>query len=116
MDEIDWYREVIRENIDYDLLCMERHYDAEEIDGYVELMAEICAGGREYIRVNGVDVPAELVKERFVVLEILYCAYALECGVKQGRPRHWGLPCYIAVTVASLTVSRPIIHLLYVSN
>ena len=40
---MDWYREVIRENIDFDLLCMERRYNAEEIDGCVELMAEICA-------------------------------------------------------------------------
>ena len=79
MDEMDWYREVIRENIDYDLLCMERRHDAEEIDGYVELMAEICAGGREYIRVNGADVPAELVKERFLKLNSEHIQYVMEC-------------------------------------
>ena len=76
---MDWYREVIRENIDYDLLCMERRYGAEEIDGYVELMAEICAGGREYIRVNGADVPGELVKERFLKLNSRHIQYVMEC-------------------------------------
>lgn len=46
IDEIDGYRERIRENIGYDLLLLERPYDAEEIDGYVELMAEtVPAGG-----------------------------------------------------------------------
>ena len=79
MDEMDWYREVIRENIDYGLLCMERRYDTEEIDGYVELIAEICASGRGYIRVNGTDVPAELVKERFLKLNSEHIQYVMEC-------------------------------------
>ena len=76
---MDWYREVIKENIDYDLLCMDRRYDVDEIDGYVELMAEICAGGRGYIRVNGADVPAELVKERFLKLNSEHIQYVMEC-------------------------------------
>ena len=79
MDEMDWYREVIKENIDYGLLCMDRRYDVDEIDGYVELMAEICAGGRGYIRVNGADVPAELVKERFLKLNSEHIQYVMEC-------------------------------------
>ena len=79
MDEMDWYREVIKENIDYDLLCMERRYDVDEIDGYVELMAEICASGRGYVRVNGVDVPTELVKERFLKLNSEHIQYVMEC-------------------------------------
>lgn len=69
MDEMDGYRERIRENIGCGLLLLERPYDAEEIVGYVELMAETCASRREYIRVNGEEVPTELVRKRFLKLD-----------------------------------------------
>ena len=67
MDEMDGYREQIKENIGYDLLRQEHPYDAEEIDGYVELMAETCASHRECIRVNGEELPIELVDRKSVV-------------------------------------------------
>ncbi len=78
MDEMDGYRERIRENIGYDFLLQEHPYDAEEIDGYVELMAETCASGRECIRVNGEDVPIELVKKRFLKLNGEHIRYVME--------------------------------------
>ena len=78
MDEMDGYRERIRENIGYDFLLQERPYDAEEIDGYVELMAETCASSRECIRVNGEDVPIELVKKRFLKLDGEHIRYVME--------------------------------------
>ena len=78
MDEMDGYREQIRENIDYDLLCRERPYDTEEIDGYVELMAETCASRRGYIRVNGEEMPAELVKKRLLKLDGEHIRYVMD--------------------------------------
>ena len=78
MDEIDGYREQIRENIDYDLLYRERPYDMEEIDGYVELMAETCASRREHIRVNGEDIPTELVRQRLLKLNSEHISYVME--------------------------------------
>ena len=78
MDKMDGYRERIRENIGYDLLLLERPYDAEEIDGYVELMAETCASRREYIRVNGEDVPIELVRKRLLKLDGEHIRYVMD--------------------------------------
>ncbi len=78
MDEMDGYRERIRENIGYDLLCRERPYDVEEIDGYVELMAETCASRRGYIRVNGEEMPAELVRERLLKLDGEHIRYVMD--------------------------------------
>lgn len=75
---MDGYRERIRENIGYDFLLQERPHDAEEIDGYVELMAETCASSRECIRVNGEDVPIELVKKRFLKLDGEHIRYVME--------------------------------------
>lgn len=78
MDEVDGYRERIRENIDYGLLCREHPYDTEEIDGYVELMAETCASRRGYIRVNGEEMPAELVRERLLKLDGEHIRYVMD--------------------------------------
>ncbi len=78
MDEMDGYRERIRENIGYSLLCQERPYDTEEIDGYVDLMAETCASHRAYIRVNGEEMPAALVRERLLKLDGEHIRYVMD--------------------------------------
>ena len=78
MDEMEDYMEQIRENIDYDLLLQERPYDLDEIDGYVELMAETCASRREYIRINGEDLPMALVKKRFLTLDGEHIRYVMD--------------------------------------
>ena len=98
MDEIDGYRERIRENIGYDLLLLERPYDAEEIDGYVELMAETCASRREYIRVNGEDVPIELVRKRFLKLDGEHIRYVMD-GLRQNTTQVVNIRAY---TLAAL--------------
>ncbi len=78
MDEMEDYMEQIRENIDYDLLFQERPYDLDEINGYVELMAETCASRREYSRVNGEDLPMALVKKRFLTLDGEHIRYVMD--------------------------------------
>ncbi len=60
---MDGCRGQIQENIGYDLLLLDHPYDMEEIDGYVELMAETCAIRRAY-RVTGEETPAEAVRQR----------------------------------------------------
>ena len=54
MDEMDRYRELIKENIDFDLLLQEHPYDADTLEGYVELMVEVCCSRRDFIRIAGI--------------------------------------------------------------
>ena len=68
MDEMDSYRELIQENISYDLLLQENPYDDELIDGYVELMVDVCCSKRPAIRISGEEIPTEVVKSRFLKL------------------------------------------------
>ena len=79
MDRMDSYRERIRENIEYDLLCEQHPFDVEIIDGYVELMLEVCCSTRQTIRVCGQNVATGLVKKRFLSLTREHIAYVLEC-------------------------------------
>ncbi len=107
MDEMDGYREQIKENIGYDLLLLERPYDAEEIDGYVELMAETCASRREYIRVNGEDVPIELVRKRFLKLDGEHIRYVMD-SLRQNTTQVVNIRAYTLAALynAPVTISQ----------
>ena len=77
MDEMDTYRELIKENIDYDILLDENPDDAETLEGYVELMVEGCCSQRESIRIAGNDFPPAVVRSRFLKLNKEHIDYVL---------------------------------------
>jgi len=78
MDEMDAYRERIKENIDYGLLLQEHPYEEETLEGYVDLMVEVCCSRRDFIRIGGDDKPTGVVKSRFLKLNHDHIAYVLE--------------------------------------
>ena len=78
MDEMDGYRELIKENIDYDLLLTEHPYDEETLAGYVELMVEVCCSRRDFIRIAGDEVATGVVKSRFLKLNHEHIAYVYD--------------------------------------
>lgn len=73
------YRALIQDNIGYDLLLQEHPCDQDLIDSYVELMAETCCTGKPYLRVGGQELPASVVRNRFLKLNHDHIAYVLEC-------------------------------------
>ena len=75
---MDRYRELIKENIDYDLLLTEHPYDEETLEGYVELMVEVCCSRRDFIRIAGEEMAAGIVKSRFLKLNHEHIAYVLD--------------------------------------
>ena len=75
---MDYYREQIKENIDYDLLQHDYPHRMERIDGYVELMAETCCTGRETVRVNGENMPAAMVWDRLLKLDREHICYVMD--------------------------------------
>lgn len=79
MDRIDSYRELIKENIDYDILLLDNPYDKERIDGFVELMTETVCSGRKTIRINQEDMPAEIVRSRLLKLDSEHIRYVMDC-------------------------------------
>ena len=60
-EEMDGYRALIRENIEYDCFVRDHPYDAGQLDEMVELMVEaVCstAGGGKRFSSGGGEVPA----------------------------------------------------------
>ena len=78
MDEMDRYRALLKEAIDFDLLLQEHPYDGETLEGYVELMAEVCCSRKDFIRISGEEMAAGVVKSRFLKLNHEHVAYVLE--------------------------------------
>ena len=78
MDAIDIYREILKENIEYDHLCEQYKHSRDEIDEILELMLETVCSTKKTIRIGGEDKPMELVKSRMLKLDQFTIEYALE--------------------------------------
>ena len=70
---IEAYREIIKENIEYDLLVL--RYGRERLDEALELMLEVILSKRPYIRIAGDDFPREIVKSRFLKINSGHLEY-----------------------------------------
>ena len=104
---MDGCRGQIQENIGYDLLLLDHPYDMEEIDGYVELMAETCASRRAYIRVNGEEMPTELVRERLLKLDGEHIRYVMD-SLRQNTTQVVNIRAYTLAALynAPVTISQ----------
>ena len=82
-DEIDRmaiYTQIIKENIDYDILIADCSIGEKEyIDEVVELITEVVAIERKTIRIAGTDLPYQLVKSKMLKLNDSHIRYVLEC-------------------------------------
>lgn len=107
MDEIDSYRELIKENISYELLLRENPYEDELIDGYVELMVDVCCSSRPSIRISGEEIPTAVVKSRFLKLDKEHISYVMDC-MRQNTTRIVNIRAYMlsALYNAPLTISQ----------
>ena len=77
--EMDAYRAMIRENIDYDGFVRERTYDAGQLDEMVEIMVEAVCSKKETIRVAGNDFPQAVVKSRLLKLDREHIVFVFDC-------------------------------------
>ena len=76
---VEIYRDIIKENIEYDHLLHHSKIDQEELDGIVELLVETVCTARKTIRVAGDDYPAELVKAKLLKLNSGHIEFVMDC-------------------------------------
>ena len=78
MRERESYRELILENIEYDILVQNERMDRDRLNELVELMVDTVCSRRKTIRIAGDDYPAEVVKSRFLKLNSSHIEYVLD--------------------------------------
>ena len=76
---VEIYREIIMDNISYDVLVQDRSLDRDRLDEIVDLMLETVCTARKTIRIAGDDYPAELVKSKFMKLDSEHIRFVLDC-------------------------------------
>ena len=76
---VEIYREIIKDNIEYDHLIQNCKIDKDRLDEIVDLMLETVCTARKTIRIAGDDYPAELVKSKFMKLNSSHIEFILDC-------------------------------------
>ena len=80
------YRELILENIDYDVLASDPHVDCEQLDEIVDLVQETVCSTRSRIRVAGNEYPTEVVRSKLLKLNSEHIRFVMDC-LKQNSTR-----------------------------
>ena len=86
MGSFESYRELILENIDYDVLKNGPHVDREQLNEIVDLLQETVCSIRSRIRVAGNDYPAEVVRAKLLKLNGEHIRFVMDC-LKQNTTR-----------------------------
>ena len=73
------YEEIIKDNIDYDILLQDKRIDKDRLNEIVDLILETVCTARKQIRIAGDDYPAELVKAKFMKLNSSHIEFVLDC-------------------------------------
>ena len=75
--EREEYKDVIHENIEYDILIQQ--YAAEQIDSFVNIMVDALCSFDDMISVNSMQVPKEVVKRKLLKLDYMHIVYVIDC-------------------------------------
>ena len=81
MDAIDMrsrYEELIRDNLELDILAQNSRLDMDRISEMVEIMLDVVCSTKPTIRINGEDMPQQVVKSRFLKLNSSHIEYILD--------------------------------------
>lgn len=89
LEERERYLEIIRENIEYDFQA-----EKEKIDELVEIMLDVICSKRDTVRVNGEELPCEIVKSRFLKLNSSHIDYVLT-AMKKSAPDVRNIRAYL---------------------
>ena len=79
VEEMQSYRDLVLENIEYDHLCREFETYREDLDEIVELIVETVCARRKTTRIAGADFPHEVVRSRFLKLDSSHIEFVMEC-------------------------------------
>ena len=78
MDTRSRYEELIRDNLELDILAQSSRLDMDRINEMVEIMLDVVCSTKPTIRINGEDMPQQVVKSRFLKLNSSHIEYILD--------------------------------------
>ena len=105
-EQMEEYRALIRNNIQYPLLAAQNPEDTDLLDEIVELITETVCARRKTTRVCGSDFPAEVVKSRLLKLDAEHIRFVLKC-LRENTSKIKNIKQYLLATLynAPVTIS-----------
>lgn len=102
--EMQAYRDLVRQNIDYPGLIRDMPYDCDRIDEIVEIMVETLCSTRETIRVAGNDFPADVVRARLLKLTNEHIGFVIGC-MKENTTKIRNIKQYLLTTLYNAPIT-----------
>lgn len=82
MDERSEYEALIKENIGFDHLFRNYHYDRDRLQELVDIILDVVCSCAETIRINGEDIPVSVIKSRYLKLNDSHIEYVIDSMAK----------------------------------
>lgn len=86
LDMINTYREIVKKNIYYDVLCID--YGKEYTDEILELIVDTICSSSKTCRISGSNLEIEVVKSRFLKLNMFHIQYVFYCMKRNVKKVH----------------------------
>ena len=102
MESREIYRQIILENIDYEILAADPQVDREQLDEITEIILDTVCTSRKTIRISSDDFPAEVVKSRFLKLNASHIQYVMSC-MKENTTRIRNIKKYLQSALYNAT-------------
>ena len=101
------YREILSENISYEILLQDYPLDRDILTEILELMVDTVCTTRSTVRISGDDKPAEVVKSQFLKLDSEHIRFVMD-GLKDNTTRIRNMRQYLLATLynAPLTIGN----------
>ena len=102
MESREIYRQIILENIDYEILAADPQVDREQLDEITEIILDTVCTSRKMIRISSDDFPVEVVKSRFLKLNASHIQYVMSC-MKENTTRIRNIKKYLLAALYNAT-------------
>ena len=97
---VEIYREIIKDNIEYDHYVRHTRIDRERLDEVVEIILETLCTTAKYIKIGGEKYPAELVKSRLLKINSSHIDYVFD-RINQNTTKVYNIRAYLLTTLFS---------------
>lgn len=98
MDTMEAYREVIKENIEYDIMRQQLGYNADLLDDILDIMVDTVCSSKRMIRIGGEDYPREVVKNRLLKINGEHIGYVIDC-LKENTTKVRNIRAYLLTSL-----------------
>lgn len=104
MEVRERYRDILLDNIDYDVLIQNPQIDREQLNEIVEILVDTVCTSRKTIRIASDDFPADVVRSRFLKLTGSHIQYVLAC-MKENTTRIRNIKKYLLAALYNASVT-----------